>query len=266
MASDQPQSDLRAGDSNRAGRLIDAFLKELDASGGYSLPQVEVKSFESVQTILELPRDRQVAVVIEAVARQVGSNGQQSGRRLTESGIATGEPSWNELQGLKQLISVLLRKRLPFQSEDLGRLVQTISLGGGFLIWQLSLGGILSARLEDHCEEQGVPDCLRLGLAALRERLCAQPDYAETARRGETTRPAPGSSTRCCSRVVLQTDEAWTRYLRAASTGWSHLRGLRGMRCCFTAIPPLDRSRRASGFNRATSLSPASGQRRLPLF
>ncbi len=178
VATDQPQSDVRAGDSNRACRLIDAFLKELDASAGSFYPQLDVKTFRSVQTILELPRDRQVAVVIEAVARQVG-DGRQSGRRLTDSGISTGEPSSDELQGFKQLISLLLRKRLPFQSEDLGRLVQTISEGRGFLSWQLSLGGILP-QLENLCNEQGAPDCLRANLAALRDRLCAQPEYAET--------------------------------------------------------------------------------------
>ncbi|MFI5457395.1 MAG: DUF4132 domain-containing protein [Isosphaerales bacterium] len=229
MATDQPQSDLRAGDSNRAGRLIDAFFKELDASGVDFYPQLDVKSFRSVQTILELPRDRQVAVVIEAVARQV-DNERQSGRRLTDSGISTGEPSWNELQGFKQLISLLLRKRLPFQTEDLGRLVQTISAGRGFLIWQLSLGGILRA-LEDLCKEQGVPDCLRPNLAVLRDRLCAQPDYAETRdavkRLDQLLGPAPAAP----AESLLQTDEAWTRYLRAqldrleppARTAWHAL-------------------------------------------
>ena len=229
VATDQPQSDARAGDSGRAGRLIDAFLEELDASGGGFDPQPDVKSFRSVQTILELPRDRQVAVVIEAVARQV-DNKRQSGRHLTDSGISTGEPSWNELQGLKQLISLLLRKRLPFQSEDLSRLVQTIAEGRGFLIWQLSLGGILRA-LEDFCTEQGVPESLRPKLALLRDRLCAQPEYAETRdaikRLDGLLGPAPAAA----AESLLETDEAWTRYLRAqldrleppARTAWHAL-------------------------------------------
>ena len=55
MATDQPQADARSGDSSRAGRLIDAFLEELDASGGGFYPHLDVKSFPSVQTILDLP-------------------------------------------------------------------------------------------------------------------------------------------------------------------------------------------------------------------
>ena len=215
-----------AGDGNQAARLIDAFLQELDAFRGGVHGRFDVKPFQSVQAILQLPRDQQAAAVIEAVARQT-----EGTRRFASGGvISTVDCSWEHIRGLKALISALLRKNLPFRIEDVDRLVHLVYGGQGFFSWQLPLGGILRM-LEDFCRRGGLPDQLRPRLAALRDVLQAQSEYAETREAVKRLDGLLSPVTAAAPISLLTTDEAWTQYLKGqfdgfgppARTAWQRL-------------------------------------------
>jgi hypothetical protein len=254
MGTQKPESIPEICGSTQAVRLIDAFMKEIDAQGGQYYRTIDIKLCPSVQTILELPRDKQVPVVLEAVAlvmesmRQLGS---------------TATLSMTHWQGLKELVSVLLRRNLPYQVEDIDRLVQLVSGGRGYYSWQLSLGGILRA-VENFCHENGIPECLRPRLVALRDHLQARSSHAEARkaveRLNELLTPVPEAA----PDSLLTTDEAWTGYLRGRSTDSKRQARPRGTRCCFTARPPSSPSRPANGFSKPTLLSRRLAPRRSP--
>ena len=73
--------------------------------------------------------------------------------------------------------------------------------------------------LENFCREAGYPHCLRARLAALRDKLQAQPQHAETAdavqRLDQLLTPAPAAA----PDSLLATGEAWTRFLRGQLEG-----------------------------------------------
>jgi hypothetical protein len=238
VATPNPESVPEACDSHQARGLIDNFVAELDAPGTDLYHGFDIKSFPSVQTILKLRSEQQVGVVIEAIARQTEQMrrfGWQGGgvgviieaiARQTEQmrhfgrqgGGTDATFSFNRYQGFKELISVLLRKSLPFRIEDVVRLVHLLSRGRGYYSWQVSLEGIVRV-LEKFCQEQGVPDCLRPRLIALRDTLDTQSPYAAVRRAVERLNqlltPAPAAA----PGSLLTTDEAWTRFLRALLGG-----------------------------------------------
>lgn len=211
MARQEPKSTPVACDSKQATRLIDAFRKELNALGRNYYQALDIKSLSSVQTILGLPPDQQVPVVLAAIARQTESMQKLGSNEDEHEFASTTSFSWNQWKGFKELISILLRKNLPFRLEDIDRLVQLISQGRGYYSWQLSLGGIL--RVVGNLCQGGVPDSLRPRLVALRDKLRAQSNHANV--RDAIMRLdqllAPGSTAVPVS--LLTTDEAWTRYL-----------------------------------------------------
>jgi Domain of unknown function (DUF4132) len=207
-----------AGAYNRAqgaALLVDAFQTELATIGGDFHHRLDIKSFQSVQRVLELPGEQQVAVVIEVIARQVEQM-RQLGWRVDTTPAAF---SWNLTQGLKDLSSVLLRKKLPFRAEDVDRLVRVVSEGQAYYSWQLSFSSILRV-LGNFCPDGVPPDHLRPRLMALKNRLLSQPPYAENRKAidllDQLLAPAPGAA----PESPLVTDEAWTQFLRA------HLDGL----------------------------------------
>ncbi len=214
MATQKVESVPETCDSKQAARLIDAFRQEIDAQRRELYHPFDIKSSPSVQTILGLPRDQQVPVLLEAIARQM-----EFMRNLGSRENATvASISVNHFQAFKDLINNLLRKNLPFQLEDIDRLVQLVSEGRGYYSWQLSLGGILRV-LENFCKERGFPESLRPHLVALRDNLRAQTPYAAVLeaieRLDQLLTPAPADA----SNSPLTTDEVWTRYLRGQLDG-----------------------------------------------
>jgi Domain of unknown function (DUF4132) len=211
VATQEPESVSEASDSNQGAGLIDAFVEELDSSGRNVYPRPDIKSFPSVRTILELSSDQQVAVVIHAIARQTA-----------------GIPHFRAA-GFKELVSVLLRKNLPFGLDDVSWLVDRLSGARSYYSWQFSLAGMMRV-LENFCRERGIPDSLRPRLTALRDKL-AQHEYAETRdaaqRLDQLLTPAPAAN----SGSLLATGEAWTQYLLGqldgleplASSAWQAL-------------------------------------------
>src|ERR1700739_4867051 len=132
----------------QAARLIDTLWQEIDAQRRDLYRPIDIKSLPSIQTILELPRDQQVPIVLEAIARQT-----EQMRQLGSRGVSViNEFSMNHYQAFKELISVFPPKNLPLRIEDIDRLVQATSGGKGYYSWQLSLGGILRA-VENFCRE-----------------------------------------------------------------------------------------------------------------
>ncbi len=198
-----------------ATRLIDTLWQEIDAQRSNFYRPIDIKSLPSVQTILGLPREQQVPIVLEALVRQT-----EYMRHLAPGGGGSSAAvfSLNHVQGFKDLISILLRKNLPFQIEDIDRLVQAASGGNGYYAWQLSLGGILRA-VENFCGEGGVPDSLRPRLEALRDTIHQRSSHAEARnaieRLDQLLTPTPAAT----PDTLLTTDEAWTRHLRGQLDG-----------------------------------------------
>jgi hypothetical protein len=206
MQQSQPVADASGSE---ADRLIDALVREIDAQGRPYLVTTDLDSLACARTILELPRERQVPVVLEAVARQTA----QMNRLGAPDGGSPAQFSVQHFMALKALISVLLRKNLPFGIEDVERLLQAAAGGRGYYAWQLSLGGILRA-LENVCRVGGVPDRLRPGVIAFRDRLQARGSHAEARnavkRLDELLAPPPAAD----PHIQLGADEAWTCYLQ----------------------------------------------------
>jgi hypothetical protein len=215
VAEKKPESVCEACDNKQAARLIDAFRQEINTQGRHLYHSLNIKSFPSVQTILGLPRDQQVPAVLEAIARQSESLRHLGGG---DGGAAAAVFSLNHLRAFKELISTLLRKNLPFQVEDIDRLVQLVSEGRSYYSGHLPLASILRV-VENFCPEGIVPDCLRSRLVALRDKLRTQPSCAEIRdaieRLDQLLAPAPAEA----PDSLLTTDEAWTRHLRGQLDG-----------------------------------------------
>jgi hypothetical protein len=200
VASETPESAASVDSREQAAGLIQAFVDELTpADGGFF--RFDLKSLASVQTILALPRDQQVPVVMEAVTRQAEETGRFARRRNTPA----VQFSFRHLNGFEELIGALLRRKLSFQPADIERLIRAGFLGQGIL-----------RVVESFCEQHGgVPDHLRPGLTALRERLADRVEFDAEARKAIKRLDdllAPPAAT---LDALLTTDEAWTRHLRA---------------------------------------------------
>jgi len=213
VATQDSESISEAADPSQAARLIDAYLRELESAKLHLLNRTDIKSFPTFRAILELSSDGQLAVVMAAVARQTDVM-----RRFGTSGGTYGVFSLNRIAGFKQLISILLRKHLPFRLEHVNRLVGLLAGARGYYAWQLSLAGILRV-VENFCRETGIPDSLRPRLVDLKDKLQAQPEHAETRdavkRLDQLLTPAPAAA----PGSLLATGEAWTRYLRGQLDG-----------------------------------------------
>jgi hypothetical protein len=218
MATCKPKSVSEACDSKQAARLIDAVRKDLNDLGRNHYQTLDIKSLSSVQAILGLSQDQQVPVVLEAIARQTESMRKLGSHEDEHEVASTTSFPWNQWKGFKELISILLRKNLPFRLEDIDRLVQLVSGGRGYYSWQLSLAGILRV-VEDFCREAAIPDSLRLRLVALRDQLCAQPPYAKVRDAIMRLEQILTSGSKAASGFPFTTDEAWTRCLRGQLDG-----------------------------------------------
>jgi Domain of unknown function (DUF4132) len=213
VASEERLSDTDTCADSQAAGLLDAFLADIDALGGDWFYWVKIRTLQSVQAILQLSREQQVPVVLEAVARQGGDKGSFDWH-FTTIPIPAIQCSWKRMKGLKELIQLLLRKRLPFRSQDIERLVQIVSGEPGSIALELASPVLLRA-LENFCEEHGVPDSLRPRFVALANRLRLQPDSAATRDALKRIDELLGSGVAATGEFLLQTDEAWTRYLRS---------------------------------------------------
>jgi hypothetical protein len=96
----KPDTVPDTSEINQAARLIDDFVKELDALPRELIHGFDVKSFRSIQRILALPGNQHAAVVTEAIARQTEQMRQIGRERLTTNVVF----AWNRYQGLKELI------------------------------------------------------------------------------------------------------------------------------------------------------------------
>jgi hypothetical protein len=207
--------------------LIDRFLAEVNAEARTHVSAIydTASKFEAGRAILELPPEQQVSVVLAGVAWQVEHLG---------SGYSPA---------LGNLLSALLRKKLPFDVADLERLVRTIASVRRSGFWSvLAPGGIMRA-VEDQSAVHGLSDALRDALEQLAAQLRRDTYYADSRKLHErvdkllaatkhvsaagdpaapATLPFPW---RCAAK--LTTEEAWTRRLRALLHGMDPATDLR---------------------------------------
>jgi hypothetical protein len=209
VATPTPEPASAAGAPEEAVRLIDDFVKELDEYTRHRLP--EVQSFQSLRAIQKLPRERQVPVVLEAIARQT-ENSPLSGR------VPTSGLPFQRYLGFLDLIRHLVRGELPFRVEDVDRLVQAVCEAPDFNSWPVSFGDVLRV-IKGFWTEAGVPDQLRPSLTTLRDKLLASEASRAEKRDGAKQLDKLLGPTEA-NAFQLTSDEAWTRHLQA------HLEGL----------------------------------------
>ncbi len=208
MAKHTLESVPEASKSEQAARLLDAFRQEIDEQSRGYYRSFDIKSSPSFQKILEFSRAQQVPVVLEAIARL----SEFMRKRASQKNGDDTAISASHLPGFRDLISALLRKNLPFQIEDMDRLLQLVSDGRSFYLRQLSLASLLRI-VENFCRERGVPDCLRAHLEGLRDEFRAQPDDAELHNAVKRLDQLLAPVAIAVPHFILTTDEAWTRYL-----------------------------------------------------
>jgi hypothetical protein len=159
---------------------LDAFLHE----AGRSMPfKVDPSNTESGRAILALPKEEQVPIVLALVARQVNGAGRMvrvDARNIAD--ILNQVLQQGSLPGnhtaLKELLSALLRKKLPFSRADLEYLVGALAGLNPSAYWtRIPPAGILGA-LETFVADQGLPDSLRDLLQQLQAKLEREADDA----------------------------------------------------------------------------------------
>ena len=202
--------------------LIDAFLTQVQAE--YQRDRLAFHfNFDPTKTdtgraILELPREQQIQVVFDVVTRQVA-------RIKNRHSCASAE--------LTAMLGAILRRKLPFSPGDLEALVRTTAEIDHAGWWSaVSPLGIVRA-VEDQVAAQGMPVTLRDGLELLAAKLRKHDDYADARtllqrvdnllkRSSQLASTADGAVDPSAvtflrpATVELNSDEVWTRSLRAA--------------------------------------------------
>jgi Domain of unknown function (DUF4132) len=209
MATDVREPTAEAG--ARAIPLLENFKRELDAaSQRVYFHQADVKTYASVQAILDLPREEQVPIVLALIGRQSEAMW-NFGRNAS---AATVPFSMTHCLAFKDLVNLLLRRTLPFRLDDVEQIVDNVASGTGYYAWQISFGGILRA-VENFCETDGMPDSLRPRLEALRDKLLRETTHAEARHAGERLDKLLAPPEEPGLRFEFKSDEAWTRHMRA---------------------------------------------------
>jgi hypothetical protein len=191
---------------------------------------------ESARRILALPREKQIPVLLYAVAYQVQAiEGRAQVSAIDWSSIvaALQMPAFSaqtrasmELSGL---IAAILRKELPFTEGDLCQLVSTITQISKTGWWSaVSPAGIMKA-VEKHTKTHGLSESLRATLERLTEILDTQREYAENRKLLQRVHDLLNSSVDADTaedvsagglalrrrHYCLGDDEAWTKALSA---------------------------------------------------
>ena len=117
-------------DREAARQLVDAYIRETtEAYKNQLLFEVRPKDHDAGRQILGLPREQQVAIVVEAAARLA-----RSGALHFESQLP-----------LRFLLSALLRRNLPFDQSSIESLLLMLRVDGDW--WHLSPAGVLRRRI-----------------------------------------------------------------------------------------------------------------------
>ena len=147
--------------SDPAAAAVRAYLEEAAAAAPnrFRLPKVE--DLEAGQALLDAePRDQVLALraAFDALC----------GALRSSAALGASRKNAIRLQALKNLASRLLRKRLPYDSEDLEAMIQAVAGKTAQDDW-LPTGGLLRA-VELHVRQHGLDDPLRAALLHLRQK------------------------------------------------------------------------------------------------
>lgn len=178
---------------------LNQFLDEVNrADRALILFNFTPSALAAGRAILELPREAQVALVLDAVDLQVA--------RIND------EHSSGSLE-LSSLLSALLRKKLPFSEANLERLLRSIAQVSRSGWWTaVSPAGILRA-LEEHIASTGLSDLLHAALVDLAARLREHRYYAEPRDILKRVEGLLEAGRKQAAHFELTPDEAWTRHL-----------------------------------------------------
>ena len=183
---------LADGDRERMRWLVDEYIRQTaDACKAQFLCEIQPREYEAGCTILDAPREQQVAIVVDTAAR------------LAKCG------AW-DCAGpapLKSLLSALLRKDLPFNRSSMESLLHPLRANGNW--WQMPLGGILRA-VERYIERHGMTETMREGLESLQRNYNSNADYAEERKLGQRIESIVKHGNHEVTRFDLNTGEAWT--------------------------------------------------------
>jgi hypothetical protein len=149
----------------QASELVNNFVKQA-CQARAPWTGLKIQDYEAGRAIAGLSAEEQIQVVLEAVNQQV---------RRTSMAYR----GFEERFYLKAVADNLLRRKLPFQKENLRQTLELVSGVGSSFAGFLSLGSILRA-VGNYVEDHGLPEMLRSQLARLAETLKAWPSDADT--------------------------------------------------------------------------------------
>jgi hypothetical protein len=190
-----------------AREIVAEFLRELSGQP-QQMFNIAPGSVPTGKAILELPRENQVDVLLEAISLQIDNiNGKRA--------IISGTKGLVHSYGLKALLSALLRRRLPFNEEQLVSVVKTITEANQYYSWQFSLLGVLHA-VDEFAAERGLTEPLRAALTGLTSRLDGAQDYAEIRKVRQRLQALLEAKAGDTSSPNLASGEPWTARLSLA--------------------------------------------------
>lgn len=195
--------------------LIEAFSEQVLRREAFVL-RPDPADFEAGRAILELPRERQVEVVLDIVPRQVD--------------LINGHNTTGSFE-LTALLSAILRKKLPFSADQLEFLIRSLA-GVTRDGWWGSVSSASIVRLvEEYVGENGLSESMAAALQILANQLRGQQYYVEPRKLLrridkflQKTTGSPAVKDKAAELptipmrhvVELTTNEMWTHFLRAA--------------------------------------------------
>jgi hypothetical protein len=188
-----------------ASKLVDDFVRQ---AGKAEAPWrgLKIQDHQAGKAIAALSAPEQVQVVLKAVERQV--------KRTRSRGEALQEVCY-----LKALADNLLRRKLPFQSEELAQLLGQVTTVDGSWTGLLSVMSILRA-VNEFIADNGLPDALRSRLTGLLQAVKSWPSDADNRktqiRLAALLEDSPGEQS---GRSRFTSGEPWTHVLHEALGG-----------------------------------------------
>jgi len=172
---------------------------------------IKPKGYKSAQQLLELGREEQVDIIL-ALTAMLGS----THSFFIKSAVLFSDQRYRTLYALKPLLSLLLRKKLPFDETKLCTLVQLLRdvKGSDFREERISYGGYIK-QVEDFIADNGLSDELYQKLKELHRTIKKGSGFADARRNINRIEAILNSGSDKSIDIDLHTGEVWTATLQS---------------------------------------------------
>src|SRR5262245_53320522 len=145
---------MLADTAESARLLLDNFLNEIHKGDApIFLLRPDISALESGRAIMQLPKEQQVAVVLEGMTRQVQ--------------FIRARQFHHESMVLSALFSSLLRKNLPFTGDDLEQLIRSMAGVDHAGWWTVVAPAAVLRTVESYVKAHDMAESLRAALEEL---------------------------------------------------------------------------------------------------